>query len=305
MTFQVLAGSSCNDEDDNDSNHNGDNDSDYHGDKNSNHNGYSDSHHNSDCDLDHNGDNDSNWFNGYNGSTWTTFDSKTLTGGAATSIAYKPATAGTYFFRAVYSGNNNYGRSQSGNTDEQLTVSKASTNTAISSSSTNNTSTYGQPVTFTATVTPSTATGTVTFKCGSTVIDTAKLKNSGSTSIIAYVLPIGHDIITAVYNGNSNYSGSTSANLIQIIVAKPCITTTWFPSCPRNSQCKWNMDVSGGLGPFKWSVISGSLPNGCSLNTATGDITGKPASSGTYNCICQVQDGMGNTASIHCSFTIR
>ena len=62
------------------------------------------------------------------GSTWTDFGSAVaLVGGSATSISYTPATAGTYYFRAVYSGDSNYRNSQSGNTEESLTVTSTST----------------------------------------------------------------------------------------------------------------------------------------------------------------------------------
>jgi hypothetical protein len=54
---------------------------------------------------------------------------KALSGGnpnTATSAQYTPATAGTYYFKAVYSGDSNYLTSASGNTAEPLTVGKVS-----------------------------------------------------------------------------------------------------------------------------------------------------------------------------------
>ena len=53
-----------------------------------------------------------------------------------------------------------------------LTVNASKTNTSTSLSSTNNPSTYGNSVTFTASVTPNTGTGTVTFKDGATTLGT-------------------------------------------------------------------------------------------------------------------------------------
>jgi uncharacterized repeat protein (TIGR01451 family) len=60
------------------------------------------------------------------GVTFTNFGTaKTLNSyGQATSDAYIPTTAGTDYFRAVYSGDSNYSSSQSGNKEEPLTVKK-------------------------------------------------------------------------------------------------------------------------------------------------------------------------------------
>jgi hypothetical protein len=57
------------------------------------------------------------------GTKWTYFgDAKTLRGGWTTSDAYRPLARGSYLFRAVYSGDNNYNASQSANNAEPLKV---------------------------------------------------------------------------------------------------------------------------------------------------------------------------------------
>jgi hypothetical protein len=60
------------------------------------------------------------------GVSFVTFGAvKTLSGGSATSDSYTPLAVGTYYFKAVYSGDSNYASAASGDTDEPLTVSKA------------------------------------------------------------------------------------------------------------------------------------------------------------------------------------
>ena len=51
-----------------------------------------------------------------------------------------------------------------------------------------------------------------------------------------------------------------------------------------------NVAASGGTTPYLWSIASGSLPNGLTLNTNTGAITGTPTVPGTYNFTVQVSD---------------
>ena len=77
-----------------------------------------------------------------------------------------------------------------------------------------NPATVGQAVTFTATV--NATTGTVTFKDGNTVLTTIPL-SEGTARFTTSTLMQGTHRITAVYNGNSTYAGSTSAVLSQVI----------------------------------------------------------------------------------------
>src|SRR5262245_49138363 len=93
------------------------------------------------------------------------------------------------------------------------------TTTALASSQ--NPSTYGQQVTFTATVTPASGSGTpggtVAFKDGNTTLGSSALNASGVAAFATSNLTAGSHSITAVYGGDSTYSGSTSASLTQTV----------------------------------------------------------------------------------------
>ncbi len=65
--------------------------------------------------------------------------------------------------------------------------------------------------------------------------------------------------------------------------------------------------ASGGVGPYTFSITSGSLPPGLTLNTSTGAITGTPTSAGTFNFTAQVIDSTGKpagTTTSNCGITI-
>ena len=62
------------------------------------------------------------------------------------------------------------------------------------------------------------------------------------------------------------------------------------------------MAVSGGTGPFNFSVATGTLLAGLSLNGSTGAITGTPTAAGSF--AVQVKDVNGLTAGATCRFTI-
>jgi hypothetical protein len=91
-----------------------------------------------------------------------------------------------------------------------------STTTTLASSQ--NPSTFGSSINLTATVTPSAATGSLTFKDGLTTIGTATLGH-GSGSIATSALSAGSHSLTVVYVGNSSYAGSTSNTLTQTVDA--------------------------------------------------------------------------------------
>jgi autotransporter-associated beta strand protein len=105
--------------------------------------------------------------------------------------------------------NNNFGVSTASLTEMVL---KASTTTVMASPTS---STYGQPVTLTATVGPAVAgsgtpTGTVTFVVNGVNQAPANLNSSGQASLTLNTLPAGTDSITAVYSGDPNFGGSSS-----------------------------------------------------------------------------------------------
>jgi hypothetical protein len=54
--------------------------------------------------------------------------------------------------------------------------------------------------------------------------------------------------------------------------------------------------ASGGLGPYNWSITSGALPGGLTINSSTGRITGTPTVSGTFNAEITVTDQASQTA---------
>jgi hypothetical protein len=88
--------------------------------------------------------------------------------------------------------------------------------TTMAVSSNNNPSTFGQSVTFTAIVSPSTATGTVQFLDGGSIIGTGAV-SAGTASFATNSLTSGAHSITAVYTGDTNDSSSTSAPLAQTV----------------------------------------------------------------------------------------
>ncbi len=159
----------------------------------------------------------------------TTIGTATLAGGVGT-LTMTTLSVGTLSMTAVYNGSS----SLFGSTSARLSqaINKAATTITLASSP--NPSDFAQQATFTATVSSASATptGTVTFKNGSTTLGTVTLAG-GLAILTTTTLSAGTLPVTAVYNGNSSFSGSTSSVLSQVV--NQATTTVALGSSPNPS----------------------------------------------------------------------
>jgi len=136
-----------------------------------------------------------------------------------------PVDAGTYSVSASFTSdiaNSNYtGAVGSGS----ITINNTSTTTSLSSSV--NSPFLNQAVTFQATVSAVASgtvspTGSISFYDGLALLGTKSL-SSNSASLTLATLGVGSHSITAKYSGDSNFKGSTSNTVIQVVGYKVCL----------------------------------------------------------------------------------
>jgi hypothetical protein len=150
----------------------------------------------------------------------TTLGTGTLSGGTA-SFTTSSLAAGSHSITAVYGGNPSFNASTSSALGQ--TVNMDATTTTLTSSA--NPAALGSSVTFTATVSANapgsgTPTGTVTFFDGGTPMGTSAVNASGQAAFSTSSLRIGNHSITATYNGDGNFTTSTSPVLSEQIKKK-------------------------------------------------------------------------------------
>jgi large repetitive protein len=139
----------------------------------------------------------------------------TTVSGGNFALSIAALAAGAHSLRAAYLGDSLYASSTSTATGE--TVNKATAAATLSSSL--NPSAVGKAVTFTAQVSPSAATGSVSFYDGSTLLGSGTL-SGGVASFSTSSLARGTHSIKAVYGGDANVNGATSAVLSQTVKQK-------------------------------------------------------------------------------------
>jgi Ca2+-binding RTX toxin-like protein len=223
--------------------------------------------------------------------------SGTLNPSAKATLVTWSLPAGTDSLYAVYSGDTNF----SGSTSpviSQVVNAPIATTTALSSWP--NPSGLGKPVTLTATVTKSSGsgnlTGTVSFYLGTpsgshSPAGTATL-TSGQATLVTWSLPAGTDSLYAVYSGDTNFSGSTSPVISQVVVSLPSRCTgkytNWFfgnPASPNITGTNGNDFIYAFGGNYRVKDFNG---DDCSFYGGDGN---NVLSDGNGNDVALAGDG--------------
>jgi hypothetical protein len=77
----------------------------------------------------------------------------------------------------------------------------------------------------------------------------------------------------------------------------PGVVTTYLPMDNAGTAYSFNLQANGGTLPYRWSLQSGTLPAGLSLNPATGAITGTPTTPTINALTFQVTDSFTVSAA--------
>ena len=85
-------------------------------------------------------------------------------------------------------------------------------------------------------------------------------------------------------------TGTPSVTISYTVVPALAVTTTSLPGGVAGTAYSQALAATGGLTPYTWSVSGGSLPAGLNLNSATGEISGTPASAGASSFTIEVTD---------------
>lgn len=139
-----------------------------------------------------------------------------LVNGIAT-VTLSNLPVGTKTVQAKYGGEINYAAASSNLIAQVVGLNSSS----LTLTSDPNPTTVGQTVFFTATVSPASASGTVTFTntADNSTLGTVAVTNGKATFSTAS-LPVGTTNIEAVYGGDATYGGSVSNTVSQVVIAE-------------------------------------------------------------------------------------
>ena len=208
----------------------------------------------------------------------TTLGTGSLAGGKATFTTSALLAGPTpQVVTASYGGDASFGVS-SGNGSQLVSQAATTTTLAVVPSS----STYGQAVTFTATVAPVSPgagipTGTVTFSEGGTAVGSAPLIGGVASLSISSLSVLTHTL-AAAYLGDPNFTTSTSATVTESVQKADTVTTVTMTPSPSVFGQTVTLTATVAAVPPGGGIPSGSVSfsdGGISLGSATLDGAGK------------------------------
>jgi parallel beta-helix repeat protein len=162
----------------------------------------------------------------------TILGTATLNASAVATFSTSFLFVGTHTLTATYPGDFNFAPSTSNTITEVITGPPSTTILSV----TPNPALPLQPITMTVTVSSAytTPAGTITFMTGGAPLATASLAANGTASATISTLGAGTYPITAIYGGSTEYAGSTSNTVIEVVNGAP--TTTSLTSAPNPSN---------------------------------------------------------------------
>ncbi|GAB4025493.1 putative Ig domain-containing protein [Spirosoma koreense] len=204
----------------------------------------------------------------------------TLTNGTSTTTGTTTSTAFSQNLTAAGSGNQTFTLTISDNSQSASATTNVTVNSLPTAGLTNN-----GPLSCTFTTVTLTASGgnSYTFANGSGSV----LAGSGNTRLVTVA---GTYSVTVA---NASGCVSTTTTTVTSTTATVSVSNPVTTNATQGTAFNQTFTASGGTAPRSFSLASGSLPNGLSLNSTTGVLSGTPTQSGSFPITVRATDANG------------
>ncbi|MFZ0228272.1 MAG: putative Ig domain-containing protein, partial [Mycobacterium sp.] len=211
-------------------------------------------------------------------------------------ITGTPTTAGTFNFTAKVIDSGTPQQSATANLsikiDGPLTITTTSLPTAVAGAA------YSQSLAATEGVTP------YTWSLSASTLPPGLSLNASTGAITGTPTTAGPYSFTVKVADSETVPQSVTANLSITVNPQLAITTTSLSTGVLNIAYNQSLAATGGITPYTWSISTGNLPPGLSLNASTGALTGTPTTPGTYSFTAKVADSESPTESVTANLSI-
>ena len=109
-----------------------------------------------------------------------------------------------------------------------------------------------------------------------------------SIASVLSIIALGFGLFSCSSSGGGSGGSSTSTFAVSTTAANFGVVGNAYTS---------TLAATGGTAPFTWTAVGGVLPNGLSLNGATGVVTGTPTAAGNPTVVFVVTDNTDKTAT--------
>ena len=162
-----------------------------------------------------------------------------------------------------------------------------------------------QGVAYSQTVTATNGVAPIVYSLSAGALPAGLTLNPSTGQISGTPTTLGTSTFTI---GAVDANGCTGAQTYSITINFPCVTLVFSPATLPDGTVgvaySQTVTATNGSAPITYSVSSGALPAGLSLNSANGDITGTPTTVETANFTISAVDNNGCTGSQAYSITI-
>lgn len=224
-----------------------------------------------------------------------------LTLSAGGTFSGTPTTAGTQSFQVTLSAGSQQSTQLSSQVSQIFTITINGAGLGIAQST--------LPIAFAGTAYSTTLTGTggltpYTWSLTSPPSSNDGLTINSSTGTISGTPTANGTFILTV--GLADSSGLTYSKQFTISVSTGLsILTTSLPNGAVGTVYPTqNLSAGGGQPPYRWTITTGTLPPGLTLDGIFGRISGTPTSNGKYPFTLSVTDNQANTATANLSITV-
>ncbi|HZU31827.1 MAG TPA: Ig-like domain-containing protein, partial [Candidatus Angelobacter sp.] len=206
---------------------------------------------------------------------------------------------GTHSITARYTGDNRFNASVSPALVQ--TVEKAATSVSVRLTPTAATPSVGAALTFTASVAPASATGSIVFFDGGTAISGSLPLSGGTASFTTSSLSAGSHSITAQYSGDDNFNGSVSAALVQNVAKAPTTLSLTTPedNVKAGAATTFTATVSPNTSTGSVAFLDGTtqISNQVTVSNGVAKFTTTTLTSGTHTITAHYSGDAGFNAS--------
>src|SRR3984893_971274 len=149
------------------------------------------------------------------------------------------------------------------------------------------------------------ATGTtpLSYQWRKNSVAIAGATSSSYTTPASTISENGAQFTVVVSNTTGNVTSSAATLTVNAGTSPLRISTSQLPAGTPAIAYSSTLIASGGSAPYGWSLLSGALPTGLTLNSA-GTISGTPTAGGVYAFKVQAKDAQGGSASADLSINI-